>query len=525
MALCLALMAGHVAYDLLGPTRLHAADRSLSSPPPTKPEAEPKGSAPGSASTISLPEPKYQEARIATEPARVDRLSTEVGVPGLIQADVNRQVDIRPRAAGIIREVHAEIGQPVKRGDPLVILDSPDIGTARLNLRARQRELATARFEAAWKSEIAANVALLIPELRKGVERRSESVIDEHHAPAAGHEERKRDDIAAIERRFADKQLGAYRGTLLKALAEYDIAAHEEEKTASLKSQNIVGVHPMIVALHTRQGVQATLEAAMDQVGFEAAQEKRLADQALRQAEAAVIDAAQRLRILGVDEDIPSLLEHPELANALAINEDVTYYRIVAPFEGTIIKKTANAVRSQKAEMNDVLFTVADLRSVWVTANVSESDMAKLDRIRGGTIRFHATAYPGREFDARLFSIGSVVDPQTRTVPILAERENADGLLKVGMFVWIVLDTSATELALTVPTAAVVEIETLKYVFVPAGQEGDHHKFTLKPVETGRQAGDRIIIKAGLKEGDTVVTTGAFLLKSELILQNEPEEE
>ncbi len=52
------------------------------------------------------------------------------------------------------------LGQKVKRGDPLVTLDSPEIGTARLNLRAKQRELSTARFEAGWKSEIAANVAL-----------------------------------------------------------------------------------------------------------------------------------------------------------------------------------------------------------------------------------------------------------------------------------------------------------------------------------------------------------------------------
>src|SRR5262249_11942677 len=152
-------------------------------------------------------------------------------VPGLIQANADRQVEIRPRAAGIVREVHAVMGQKVGRGQTLVILDSPDIGTALLNLRQKQRELYTAQFDATWKSEIAVNVELLIPELRKGIRRRSEDVADEHHEAQGVHEERKRDDIAAIERRFADRQLGAYRGTLLQALAEYDIAAHEEEKT------------------------------------------------------------------------------------------------------------------------------------------------------------------------------------------------------------------------------------------------------------------------------------------------------
>jgi membrane fusion protein, heavy metal efflux system len=520
MVLCLALMAGHIAYDLLGRVRFHVASRSMESEPGSKPEPPSKRPGLSGGSSVALAESKFREAKIATAPARDDRLATEVAVPGMIQANADTQVEIRPRAAGIIREVHALLGQTIMRGETLVVLDSPDIGTARLNLRQRQRELVTARFEANWKSEIATNVALLIPELRKGIARRSEDLADQHDEGQHGHVERPRDDLATIERRFADKQLGAYRGTLLQALAEYDIAAHEEEKTASLKSQNIVGVHPVLVALHTRQGVQAKLEAAIEQVRYDAAQEKRLADQALHQAEAAVIDAARRLRILGVSEDIPSLLAHPEQANAVAINEDATVYPIVAPFDGTIIKKRPIAVPSQRADPNDVLYTLADLRSVWVTANVNESALAKLPRIEDGSIRFQATAYPDREFSARLLSVGAVVDPQTRTVPLLAQTDNPDHLLKVGMFLRISLDSSATEPALTVPAAAVVEIESLKYVFVPAGREGDHHNFTLKPVEVGRQAGDRIVIKTGLKEGDQVIASGAFFLKSELILQN-----
>jgi RND family efflux transporter MFP subunit len=172
--------------------------------------------------------------------------------------------------------------------------------------------------------------------------------------------------------------------------------------------------------------------------------------------------------------------------------------------------------------MNDVLFLVADLGPVWVKADINESDVAKLSRLQDGTIRFRATAYADREFQARLISVGSVVDPQTRTVPILAETENPDGLLKVGMFARILLDSSAVEEALTVPAAAVVEKDGVKFVFVPADSP---RTFTLRPVEVGRQTGDRTIIKAGLDAGDTVVASGAFFLKSELILQNEPEDE
>ena len=521
MGLCLIITAGHMAYDLLGSSRAHAAsDQQAPSP-----EAESKPADSAKPSSITLSEAKLEQVKITTEPVRLDRLATEVGVLGLIDANAEKRVEIRPRASGIVREVRVVLGQKVKRGDPLLILDSPDIGTARLNLRQKQRELATARFEANWKAEIAGNVEILLPELNKEIKSRSTDIADVHHEGQTKHEDKPRDDTGAIEKRFADKQLGAYRGTLLQALAEYDIAAHEEEKTASLKSQKIVGEHPMIVALHTRQGMQAKLQAAIEQVRYDAAQENRLAIQALRQAEAGVIDAAQRLRILGVAEDIPNLLKHPEQGNNLAVNEDVTFYEIVAPIDGTIIKKEKFAVPSQKAEMNDVLFVLADLRSVWVTANVPESDVAKLPRMEGGTFRLTATSYPGREFQDQLLSFGAAVDPQTRTVPLLAQTENPEGLLKPGMFVRILLDSSASEQALTVPAAAVVEMDSVNFVFTPGGKNAGPRSYSLKPVEIGRTLGDRRVIKTGLKAGEPVVATGAFFLKSELILQNEPDEE
>ncbi len=66
------------------------------------------------------------------------------------------------------------------------------------------------------------------------------------------------------------------------------------------------------------------------------------------------------------------------------------------------------------------------------------------------------------------------------------------------MFAQIILDSSAVEEALTVPSAAVVEKDGAKFVFVPAGKDAPR-TFTIRPVEVGRQAGDRTVIKAGLQ--------------------------
>lgn len=526
MGLLLAVLIGYVALDLRYPSRLHASPGAVGQAAQEgKPEGA-KAAAPSSTS-VSLSESKFEQAKIASEPARIEKLTTEVGVVGMVQANADRKVEVRPRAAGIVREVHAVLGQKVKKGQALVVLDSPEVGKARLDLRSRQRELATARYESEWKSDIAGNVETLIPELKKAI---AEDVADRHKPTTDKdlHDEEAQHDLGlparaeAIEIRFAGRDLGAYRGILLRAFADYEIAVHEEEKNRYLQGKGTLGSHPVVVSRHTREAAQAELTGYIEDSRYKSAQERRLAVQAVKHAEAAVVDAAQRLRILGVAEDIRHLLEHPDEGNTLAASEDVTRYEIPAPFDGNIIKKFA--VPEQRADLNDVLFIVADLGTVWVKADIPESDVAKLSRLRDGAIRFRATSYPDREFQAKLISVGSAVDPQTRTVPILAQTENPDDLLKADMFVRIILDSSAVEEALTVPSAAIVEKEGSKFVFVPAGKDNPR-TFHIRPVEAGRQAGGRTVIKAGLDPGDIIVSSGAFFLKSELILQNSSDDD
>ncbi|MFO0952139.1 MAG: efflux RND transporter periplasmic adaptor subunit [Isosphaeraceae bacterium] len=496
LAVCIALLFGSfLLHDRFFHGGASKAEADADAP------AEPAGPA-TSATTVVLPGPKFQAAGIEVDPAKLVTLPAELGVPGRIEANLNRQVLLRPRASGVIREVKAEIGQRVKKGDVLAVLDSADVGTARLDLRARQRELSTARLDADWKRQVAANVATLIPELRK----RTESSV--------------------IEKSYADRPLGTFRATLLQAYSDFDIAMHEEEKTSGLFRREIVGEHPTFVAKHTREGTQARFEAALEQARFDANLQSVTAEQNVRKAEYAVIDAAQRLRILGVPEDVAGLLARAAEVAASgnrAATEDVTAYEVAAPLDGTILAKTGTAVVSQKAEVNDVLFTLADLDTVWVRADIPESDFNMLPELEKGTIRLSAAAYPGKAFQAKLLSVGATVDPTTRTVPMLAETPNRDGLLKLGMFVRIALDTTVDSQVLTVPVSAVMEIEGQKGVFVPGGAEG--HSFTFKPVKLGRVSGDRQVVLDRLQAGAEVVSKGAFILKSELSLQNETEED
>ena len=220
-------------------------------------------------------------------------------------------------------------------------------------------------------------------------------------------------------------------------------------------------------------------------------------------------------------EDLAALLSTDAIKpTSMSEYEDVTRYTITAPFDGSILARTAAV--SQRVELTDILFTLVDPSSVRVRANVPESELALLPKLKDAKVRVTAAAYPGKTFEATIVAISPEVDPKTRAVGLRAAVPNADGLLLIGLPVRILLDSSASEPALTVPSSAVVAIEEKTGVFLP---EKDPRTFRFHPVKVGREVGDRRVVTGGLKDGESVVSRGAFLLKSELILQNETDEE
>jgi cobalt-zinc-cadmium efflux system membrane fusion protein len=149
---------------------------------------------------------------------------------------------------------------------------------------------------------------------------------------------------------------------------------------------------------------------------------------------------------------------------------------------------------------------------VWVLLNIHEKDLAKVKQ--GTTVKIHTESYPGEVFAGKVAYIGNVVDPQTRTVPLRVEVPNPRARLKPGMFATaeVVTGISSTE-AIIIPSSAIQKIEGKPSVFV----QGKDGSFAKRELELGREFGNSVEVKAGLKEGEQVVVTGAFTLKSELL--------
>ena len=443
---------------------------------------------------VTLPARKLALSRIELEPARIAELDETETVAGIVEPDPDLWVEIRPRVTGVVREIAINLGEQVNAGDLLAVLDSTEIGTARLDLRAKRRDLALALADFEWESVVANNVEAL------------SDALDEEKSSST------------LEREFAGRPIGDMRSMLLASYADLEAARAEEERQANLVRDRVVSAPKEAIARRARLSAQATFQAALEQVRYDARRTRLRAEQSVRMAEAAVADTRQRLELFGVDVEEPEPDDDP-FDDPATGTEDLTSYRIHAPFDGTIASRTS--IPSQRVEPTDVMMVLVDLTEVHAVAQVPESHFGFLPAV-DETIAITASAYPGRQFEARVHSIGAEVDPLTRTIPIHTHVKNPDRALKLGMFLKMELTRRETSAMLSVPSSAVIEIEGRPGVFVPGEGSGT---FAFRAIEAGPQFRDRRVVLSGIEAGVEVVSEGAFLLKSELILQNEPEEE
>jgi cobalt-zinc-cadmium efflux system membrane fusion protein len=209
----------------------------------------------------------------------------------------------------------------------------------------------------------------------------------------------------------------------------------------------------------------------------------------LAQAQAELERTERRLRTLGVPA------EGAESTRLLSVK---------APTTGSVI----DLQMAPGAYLNDItaaIATIADLGTVWVTANVPEKDTARVSK--GQSVEVVFTAYPGEVFNGKVLFVSDVLDSDTRRTKVRIAFENTDLRFKPNMF------ASATFLAPkqtlpVVPTSALVLRNEADQVFV----EIEPWVFEARPVEVAFQEGDQAIVTRGLTAGEHVVVQRAVLL-------------
>jgi Cu(I)/Ag(I) efflux system membrane fusion protein/cobalt-zinc-cadmium efflux system membrane fusion protein len=199
-----------------------------------------------------------------------------------------------------------------------------------------------------------------------------------------------------------------------------------------------------------------------------------------------------------------------EIAKLESTGKVITDLTINSPVSGYITER--NALPNMYVQPETKLYSVADLSTVWVNAQVFQTDLGRIKP--GDPAEVSVDAYPGKTFRGRVDVILPQVDMNTRTVRVRLVFPNPGLQLKAGMYVNVGLKTR-TGRALTMPASAVFHSGTRTLVFINKG-EGN-----LEPreIELGPQVGDDYVVVKGVKQGESIVTSANFLIDSESQLQ------
>lgn len=340
----------------------------------------------GQSGVVKLAPEEMQAAGIKVEAVQNDAISDQLVLTATVRANQDRIAHVAPRVAARIVTVRANLGDRVKAGQILAVLDSIELGEAHSIYRQAQSQLKLAEAD-----------------FNRAQRLRADEIIPEKE--------------------------------FLRARSEFEKA-------------------------------RAATQAAADKLRL--------------------LDAAHR---------------DSEPAQASIFNAN-------APFAGTVTEKAA--VLGELAQPDKSIFTIADLSTLWIEANLFEKDLGRIKM--GAPATVSVTAYPGEQFKGKLTYISSSVDKETRAVMARIEVPNQDGRLKPEMFATANISTQHIVKALTVPQEAVLLVGGQSTVFVKK-LDG----FEVRPIEVGDRNSNRVLVKGGLKPGEEVVTAGAYALKARLL--------
>jgi len=216
---------------------------------------------------------------------------------------------------------------------------------------------------------------------------------------------------------------------------------------------------------------------------------------------AAVQSARSQLELLGLSA---STLDNLTAGQGVTATTTVS-----APIDGVVTERAANV--GLNVDPATKLFTVVDLSTVWVVANVYEKDFSRV-RV-GSEAAITTSADAGLTFRGRIGYIDPQVSAETRTAKVRIEVPNPRGELRLGMYVDVVVTGAPGASILRIPRSAVQNVGNRTVVYLANPKEAG--KFIEREVRLSQTSGEQLEVISGVQPGDVVVTEGGFFVRAE----------
>ena len=421
------------------------------------------------------------KAGIETSVAAPQKITSTIECPAEVQFNANRLAHVTPRVAGILVKVSGNLGDKVEPGDVLAVCQSPMLGEAK------------SRYIELYENFKIAHANL---DRHEGIHSGTVQMLEACTSDAS---------MEQVREVLADVRVGEDKHRLLKSHAVLHLARLEFERQSRLSRQEISSKKEYETSRSELQAALAEFDATREAIRFESDEHHMEMERQVKVARSAMEAAKRRLLILGSSEnDIDTMTSKSSV--------DLSRYELVSPVAGTLVER--HAVAGEAVREVDRIFTIADTESSWLMLDVRVYDLVSI-RL-GQRVLFIVDGLEGHSFEGRIEWIAAQVDEQTRTVKVRASIQDAMGLLRANMFGRALIVAGSDEPVLAVPIDALQTDGCCRLVFV---QQADN-LYMPRKVTTGAKAGGLVAVLAGLREGERVVTTGSFLMKTEILKAN-----
>jgi membrane fusion protein (multidrug efflux system) len=311
--------------------------------------------------------------------------------------------------------------------------------------------------------------------------------------------------------------------------------------TAIVSAESWPEILPAVGSVSPAQGVTVAPEigGAVSEIAFESGATVKQGDLLVKldssseeaqlraaeaQAELARLNADRNRKLRGDNTVSQSELDATEAtlkqaqANADAIRSVIAKKNIRAPFSGRLGIRLVNL--GEQLAAGTGIVSLQSLSPLFVDFSLPQQELARLQT--GLKVHAISDAYTDKIFDGEIAAINPDLDVATRSIRVRAKFENADELLRSGMFVRVQVDLPGDQPVLAVPVTAIISAPFGDSVFVVEThvEKGVTNMVAQqKFIRTGRAHGDFISIETGLKAGDKVATAGVFKLRNGMAVQ------
>lgn len=183
---------------------------------------------------------------------------------------------------------------------------------------------------------------------------------------------------------------------------------------------------------------------------------------------------------------------------------------VKAPISGFIVQKSALNNMAIRSDNSTSLFTISDLKDVWIQANVYESNISSIRQ--GANVDVTTLAYPGKVFKGKVDKIMNVLDPTSKVMKVRVVLPNPGYLLKPEMYASITVSDKENKQCLSVPSQALIFDHSQYYVLVYNSKTD----VKIAPVQIINSVGDRTFLASGVNDGDKVISSQAILIYNAL---------